>query len=258
MTMYALVSAGGSPGVTTAALALALTWPGKVIVAETDPGGAAVLAGLFAGHVDGSRNLRNVAYEALTADTAAAEIPRQLVNLDPTGTRMLLPGLADPRHVAAIDPAWPVLAAALAASSSTVLADCGRLDGGPSQAAVVTAADRIVLIMRPTLRQVAAARPRMQMLTDTSGIAAPVSLLLAGPGPLDAGEITRLLGTRITGTLPNDAKTAAVLSDGDGRRTALQNSPLMRAAVAVGKALRGQAEAQAHGTTVPSDLIGQP
>ena len=49
MTVCALLSPGGSPGVTTAALAMALTWPGPVLVAETDPSGGDVLAGFFAG-----------------------------------------------------------------------------------------------------------------------------------------------------------------------------------------------------------------
>ena len=49
MSLYALVSAGGSPGVTTTALTLSLGWPGQVILAECDPSGGDILAGLFAG-----------------------------------------------------------------------------------------------------------------------------------------------------------------------------------------------------------------
>jgi hypothetical protein len=37
VTLYALLSPGGSAGVTTTALALALTWPRPVILAECDP-----------------------------------------------------------------------------------------------------------------------------------------------------------------------------------------------------------------------------
>ena len=64
MTMYSLISPGGSPGVTTTALALALTWSRPVIVAECDPGGGDVLAGLFAGHLSAPRGLLGVAFEA--------------------------------------------------------------------------------------------------------------------------------------------------------------------------------------------------
>ena len=48
MSLYALVSAGGAPGVTTSALALTLSWPSQVILAECDPSGGDILAGLFA------------------------------------------------------------------------------------------------------------------------------------------------------------------------------------------------------------------
>ena len=49
MSLIVLVSPGGSPGVTTTGLALALAWPRKVVLAECDPAGGAVLAGLWRG-----------------------------------------------------------------------------------------------------------------------------------------------------------------------------------------------------------------
>jgi len=61
--LYALVSPGGSPGVTTAALALAFGWPGSVIVAECDPSGGSILAGTMAGHLPGGPGLVEHAIE---------------------------------------------------------------------------------------------------------------------------------------------------------------------------------------------------
>ena len=50
MAVIALGSAAGSPGVTTSALGLALTWPRPVLLIEADPtGGSAMLAGFFRG-----------------------------------------------------------------------------------------------------------------------------------------------------------------------------------------------------------------
>ena len=72
--IYALVSAGGAPGVTTAALALALTWPSPVIVAECDPGGGDVLAGLLGGQVPARRGLTEHAIEAGRGPQAAQSI----------------------------------------------------------------------------------------------------------------------------------------------------------------------------------------
>jgi hypothetical protein len=238
MTVCALLSAGGSPGVTTAALALALTWPEPVLVAETDPSGGDVLAGFFAGHVPGSRGLLNVAYEATTTEAAAAAIAGQLVALDKDGTRMVLPGLPDPRHAATLNMTWPLLAAALAAQPVDVIADCGRLDGGPGQEHILRVAGQIVVVLRPTLRQAAAARPRIEMLTQLIGsLAGRASLLVTGPGPVPPKELSKALGLPVLGTLPDDRKAALVLSDGADARRGIEASPLLRAAAATARGL---------------------
>lgn len=238
MTVCALLSAGGSPGVTTAALALALTWPSPVLVAETDPSGGDVLAGFFAGHVPGSCSLLNVAYEATTVESAAAAVAGQLVALDTAGTRRVLPGLADPRHAATLNMTWPLLAGALAAQPVDVLADCGRLDGGPGQEHILRVAGQIVLVLRPTLRQAAAARPRVEMLTQLKGsLAGQASLLVTGPGPLAPKELAHALGLPVLGTLPDDRKAAHVLSDGTDARRGIETSQLLRAAAVTARAL---------------------
>jgi hypothetical protein len=238
MTVCALLSAGGSPGVTTAAIALALTWPGPVVVAETDPSGGDVLAGFFAGHVPGNRGLLNVAHEATNVEAAAAAVTSQLLALDEAGTRRVLPGLADPRHAATLNATWHLLAAAIAAQPVDVIADCGRLDGGPGQEQVLRVAGQIVLILRPNLRQAAAARPRVEMLTQLKGShAGQVSLLVTGPGSLVPKELSRALGVPLLGALPDDAKAALVLSDGVGARRGVEASPLVRAAGATARRL---------------------
>jgi hypothetical protein len=238
MTVYALLSPGGSPGVTTAALALALTWPGPVLVAETDPSGGDVLAGFFAGHIPGKPGLLNVAHEATTAAAAAAAVAGQLVDLDEAGTRRVLPGLADPRHAATLKVTWHLLAAALAAQPVDVLADCGRLDGGPGQDHVLLIAGHIVIVLRPTLRQAAAARPRIEMLMQLKGsLAGHVGLLVTGPGPLPPKELSRALEVPLLGVLPEDRKSALILSDGAGARRGIDTSQLLRASGAAARTL---------------------
>jgi hypothetical protein len=238
MTVCALLSPGGSPGVTTAALAMALGWPGPVLVAETDPSGGDVLAGFFAGHMPGNRGLLNVSYEATTVEAAAAAVAGQLVELDEAGTRRVLPGLRDPRHAATLTMTWPLLAAALAAQPMDVLADCGRLDGGPGQEHVLRVAGHIVVVLRPTLRQAAAARPRIEMLTQLKGsLTGHVGMLVTGPGPLAPRELSRALGVPLLGVLPEDRKVALILSDGIGARRGIDTSQLLRAAGAAARML---------------------
>jgi hypothetical protein len=254
MSMHALVSAGGSPGVTTTALALALAWPSQVIVAECDPSGGDVLAGLFAGHLTGKNGLLPLAMEAVRgADAAAAALWRELVDLDHEHSRLLLAGISDPRQAAGIAPSWPALAAAFAAVPADVVADCGRLDAAPVTAPVLMAADLAVLVLRPSLRQISKAAQRIEMLADLLGGTQRLVTLLVGEGTHSAREIAKVLKIPVAGSLPSDHKTASVLSDGAGSRRGLAARPLVRAAGAAGRALRDAAAAAGPPPARPID-----
>lgn len=241
MAVYALLSAGGSPGVTTAALALTLGWPSRVILAEFDPSGGDVLAGLLGGHMSASAGLLPLALES----GAGTEIPgdllwRQLVELDEEHNRLLLAGISDPRQFAALQSSLPWVAEALQAAAADVIADCGRLDSVAAIRPVLSAASLAVLVLAPTLRQVSRAVSRVEMVTSLVG-PGRVVLLLAGEGGASAREISRTLGVPVAGQLPDDPRTAALLSDGSGSRRRLEARPLIRAAAAAGRAVRDAA-----------------
>jgi hypothetical protein len=238
--LYALVSAGGSPGVTTAALALALTWPTPVIVAECDPSGGDVLAGLLSGHVPASQGLVEHAIEAGRDSSAAARaLDGQLVPLDPPRTRMLLPGLTDPRQALGLATAWSAVARALTTQDADVIADCGRLDAGPGQpVAVLSAARTIGVVLRPTLRQVWSARSRVDILMQVVDTNSRIALLLTGTGTHSPREVSRALGVPVAAVLAEDGPSAAQLSDGAGGQRLVASAGLMRSARAAGTALR--------------------
>ena len=244
--LFALVSAGGSPGVTTAAIALALTWPTEAIVAECDPGGGDILAGLLGGHMPASRGLMEHAIEAGRDSVAAAiGIGAQLLPLDTAQGRTVLPGLTDPRQAAGLGPAWPAVTASLSAQGADVIADCGRLDAGPGQpTAVIAAAQSVVLVLRPTLRQVWLARSRVDMLRQLADSRDCLVLLLTGPGTHTARDVTQALQVPVAAMLPNDVRAAALLSDGIGSRRHLRTAPLMRSARTAGAQLRQHAAAR--------------
>ena len=239
--LYALESAGGAPGVTTSAVALALTWPAELILAECDPSGGDILAGLLAGHVPADRGLMEHAIEAgRDGIDATAGLRGHLVPLDAGHPTYLLPGLTDPRQAAGLSAAWPAVAATLTAQQADVIADCGRLDAGHSQPmAVLSAARTVAIVLRPTLRQVWLARSRVDMLSQLLGGTARLALLLAGPGTHSAREVARALQVPVAASLADDPRTAALLSDGIGGRKTLRSAPLMRSARTAGSALRG-------------------
>jgi hypothetical protein len=251
VSLYALVSPGGSAGCTTTALALTLTWSQPVILAECDPAGGDILAGLFAGHLPAPRGLLGVAFEAgRGVEAMSAEAGAQLAALDGSGSRMFLAGLSDPRQAPGMAPAWPAIARMLSSQACDVIADCGRVDAGDGQpSAVLAEAQLVAMVLRSSLRQISAARPRIAMLAHLLGGPERLGLLLVGDKSHSYGEISRTLGVPVLASIPLDARTAAVLSDGVGRRTNLTDRPLMRAAQAAGAAI-----AKAARDATPLDL----
>jgi hypothetical protein len=240
--VFAMLSAGGAPGVTTAALALTLSWPTQIVIAECDPSGGDILAGLLGGHLPATAGLLPLALEA----GAGAEVPadilwRQLVELDEERNRLLLAGISDPRQSAALQSSLPWIAEALQGLRADVLADCGRLDALAAVRPVLSAASLAILVLQPTLRQVSRAIPRVEMLTNLMG-PGRVVLLTVGDGVTSSRELAKTLGVPVAGHLPADPKTAGVLSDGLGSRRRLSERPLIRAAAAVGRGIRAAAE----------------
>ena len=95
MTVIALASAKGSPGVTTATLALAATWPGRALLVEADPAGGDVLAGYGRGELPPAPGLLELATAARRELT-----PRDLLAhsrpLDDQARLRLLAGVSRP------------------------------------------------------------------------------------------------------------------------------------------------------------------
>ena len=153
MSLFVLVSPGGSPGVTTTALALALAWPREVVLAECDPAGGTVLSGLWRGRPpaagDGAGLLRYALLAQQDSRAAAASLCEESVPLSARPCRQfVLPAPAAPLAGRQIAAAWPALAAAFAAAPADVIADAGRLDGHTALAPLLAAAGTVLMVCR--------------------------------------------------------------------------------------------------------------
>jgi hypothetical protein len=242
MAVIVLASPGGSPGVTTTALALALTWPRDVVLAECDPAGGTVLAGLWRGQAaSGGPGLLRLALAAQRDPRAAAAAIREeaLQLADPPGERLVLPAPPGPAPARQITTAWPALAAAFASAGIDVIADIGRLDDTAPIAPLLAGSAQVLLICRPTIRQ-AAAWPRLEALAKIRADDPAAALVLVGQGPYGTDAPRTLagaLGVPVRGSLPSDPHAAAVLSDGTEPRRGFARSPLMRAAAILASGL---------------------
>jgi hypothetical protein len=85
------------------------------------------------------------------------------------------------------------------------------------------------------------------MLERLRGNCDQLGLLVVGRGTHSAREIVRTLGVPVLAVLPRDARTASVLSDGQGARKRLVASPLMKSAQAAGKVLRQRVQLSHRG-----------
>lgn len=251
MSVIALVSAKGSPGVTTTALALTWAWPtvtgGRgVLVIDADVAGSGIAPGLLGtAPVEGGLTVLAAERTPLDADTLlAAAVP-----LDREAARLVLLGVTDPAQARALPGLWAPLAHTardLHPRGMDVLIDGGRLGSTGEALPLLEHADLTVLVTGSGLVALAAARPALRRLTLLRGPGRAVVVLLVGEHrPYTATEITTALGVEVVAVLAHDPATATALTGGSPGRP---RSALTRTARAAATHLATRA---AGGTTRP-------
>jgi hypothetical protein len=238
MALIVLTSAAGAPGVTTTAVGLTLAWPRSVIMVDADPGAyQAVLAGYLRGQVATGKGLQRVAEAHRDRRPLAEVVSDETVPLadDSSVSRRLLPGFARPANAALFGPVWPDLAETFARYESAgidVVVDAGRMDGTGLPQPLVDRADLVALLMRTTLRSIAAVRSYATVLKDQArltGVDSNIGLVLVGENqPYGGREITRSLGIPVIATVAADVESAAAFSDGSSRGRRFDRAPLPR------------------------------
>ncbi|MFB7174566.1 MinD/ParA family protein [Streptomyces sp. NPDC056254] len=231
MTVTALVSAK-SCGVTTSALAMTLSSTRPSLLAECDPAGGTIRAGLFQAQITAGTGLYHLAVaERAGEDALAQAFAEHLVRLDESGHRQVLPGLTDPAQAPALARSWPALAQVMRVLSDEggydVVIDAGRLalESGRLHSTLTPApllhgADLVLLVVRATDQSLALARhmiePLRNELTDRGTGADALGVLLIEDGPRRAHEVSEALRLPVMAALPWEPDTAAYLA-GTGR-----------------------------------------
>lgn len=191
MSVYALTSLAGAPGVTTTALAWAALSPRPTLIVEADvTGGSPILAGAFEGtwmHRGGILALAS-AEEPDWVET----IWQQAVALPSRTDRWVLPTIGRGHQARAMASIWRPLSTTLARISQDtgvdVLIDAGRLGvaGGPWE--LITGADAVLLLTDttiPALTTLSVALPSLRADLDQSGSHHRLGVVpLTGPSQL--------------------------------------------------------------------------
>ena len=233
MSFVGFASVKGSPGVTTAVVAVGATWPEDhpLIVAEFDPAGGDLAARFGLTEEPGLMSWAAAARRS----SAAKELSRHVQEL-PGGVRVLVAPagseqaggalrLLDARALHGID----------ASPEGDVLADCGRLALSRPFHPLLAETSLLMLLVRPALPDLAHLAARVEALRNQ---ARDVALVLAGPGLYPAKEVADTFGVEVLGQLPPDPQGAAFCSGAraGSSRTAAR-SPLLRAARSLADAM---------------------
>lgn len=226
MSVLCLVSAHGSPGVTTTALALAATWPEhrRCLLVEADLCGGVISARYGVGDTPGVASLAAAARRGGVSDELVWEHVQRL----PGGLQVLVgPPSPDESHAVLRDIAGELARWAAAQPDVAVIVDGGRITGRAPSIDPLLRTSAVLVVTRPILEQLRPAGIRVEAL-QTAGLDA--SVLLVGDQPYGPTEVASSLHCPVAATIAWDPKTAAVLSGAPGAMRDLRRSPLIRSA----------------------------
>jgi hypothetical protein len=237
MSAFCLLSAKGSPGVTTTTVGLSLVWAAvtgrRALVLDADPCGGDTAAGILRGSAPPNAGMLALATSRQLPAVEAIEAAS--VALDGDGCAQLVSGVPDGARAAALPLAWDRVvgsAAALEASRIDVLVDAGRHDPTRPAGPWLGEAGLAILVVRPTLPAVAAAHRLGAAWTapesPTEGV--PLELVVVeAPSPYRAREVASAVGLPLLGVLPHQPEHARVHSEGAAPGRGFARSAYVRA-----------------------------
>lgn len=205
MTVVAVGSIRGAPGVTSTALLLAGSFEDGAI-AEADLDGGVVAVRYRLGREPGLTTLA-------AAHSLAPEDWREHAQ-DAGGVPVLVGPDAPDRMDALWSRAGQRIASSLAASTGRVVVDGGRLRPCEATAELLAAASATVLLVRPVPEDLVGLAHRLPSLRHAAGLA----LVLVGQGVYSPGDIEAEFGLGVLGNLPADGRAASMLSSGGSAR----------------------------------------
>lgn len=238
MAVITLFSASGAPGVTTAALGMALSWQRPVLLIDADATGApAVLAGYLQGQAAHDRGLVElaVANRVGNLNAAIATVAMPL----PGSHASFVPGVRSHQQAASLTNLWEPLTGVLRGleqQGQDAIVDAGRIGVAHAAEPLVRSADLALLVVRSDLPAIAGARSWAKAIRDqlvAAGTEENLGLLVVGPGrPYSSREIRGVLGLPVVAELPWEPEHAAVLSAGAPAKKKFETGRLQRAIAA--------------------------
>lgn len=198
--MVAVGSVKGAPGATTFALALAVVWPQRVVLVETDPAGGDLGGRFGVPDTPGLGSLIVAARHGMSPDLLLAHTNRLSVGAD----AVVAPAAGRQAHAAV---------AGLAERPPShgdvdVILDVGRLHESSPAWGLATLADVLFLVSGTDL----ASLDHTAAWTNQHSGQARMSVVLVGGGRFSSVELADVFGVEVAVRTPADRRTAAVLT----------------------------------------------
>lgn len=256
MAVITLCSASGSPGVTTTAIGLAMSWPRPVLLVEADPSGSnGLLAGIFRGGREYDVGLLELRSSPLAVSDALRDVVRPIEGANVS----FVVGTQTHSQAAGMSGLWAPLAEALAdleRAGQDVIVDAGRLGLVGSPEPLLSWADLTLLLTRTSLPALAGARTWAEDLRSPSATTwrEPGLLLVGEAQPYGKGEVTNALGLPVVATIADDAAAAAVYHRGATPPRRFDSGPYVRSLRAAAAAITSTVARRRDALT--ADLTG--
>jgi hypothetical protein len=220
MSVVALASSKGSPGVTTLAVALASWWPRPSILIEADPAGGDLAARLALPEEPGLVSLAATHRRRPITASSNTTLLEPFVQ-ETAGIRAVVAPTSPGQVVAALG-LLPEVRPPLAPRGTDLLVDIGRMSepgvgarGATNRIALAANAEVWVLVCRPQLGDLAHLAAALQ---DPKAADRNQTIVLIGDGPYPSDEVAETLGVTVLGRLPADPAGAAALWAGETKR----------------------------------------
>ncbi|GEK19908.1 ParA family protein [Cellulomonas xylanilytica] len=233
MSVVAVCSTHGAPGVTTTALAMTWVWPlvhpdRRVLLVDADPAGSGLLTGYLHGSVPAAGG--TVALAVNRGPLSVEQIIECSVAIDAGSTRMVLAGIADPRQARPLAAMWNALVDAtrdLGRVGIDVVIDVGRVGHRYEPTPLLVGADVVAVAVRPDLASVVPAAAAVLTLQEARGARiAPVAMVIGdGYSPV---EVATALRAGCAVSVARDQWAASALATGGAQGWRFDRSPLLR------------------------------
>lgn len=249
--MVTLCSLSGAPGVTTAALALASTWPTEEVarVVEADASGGDIAAWW---HLPVWNGLLDLAAASRPGQDHDEHEEARFVQVLPGGVRVCVAPASAERTTDALD-LITQHPKTLSRWAGVTLVDLGRVSPESPVMALTEEAAATVVVTSGDLAQF----KRLEETASSLRKGSRLGVVVVGPSR-STREIEQAIGVPVWARLPWDRKTADVLA---GRRDSvgwLHRRPLVTAARSLGRTLVEKAQPRVDVDAVQAFLGGQP